>query len=130
MACEADVIPIVLDGDGRALDVGRGARLATEAQRQALRAMHRTCIAPNCEVPFDDCRIHHIVPWEQGGATDLSNLAPLCESVKHHHQVHEGGWTLTMTPDRVATWFRPDGTVHQTGSTVDRAPGGIRSLAA
>ena len=130
MACEAEVIPIVLDGDGRALDVGRGARLATEAQRQALRAMHRTCIAPNCEVPFDDCRIHHVVPWEQGGATELSNLAPLCESVKHHHQVHEGGWRLTMTSDRVATWIRPDGTIDQTGSTVDRAPGGVRSRAA
>jgi hypothetical protein len=46
MACEAEIIPVVLDGDGRALDVGRGARLATEAQRQALRAMYRTCIEP------------------------------------------------------------------------------------
>jgi hypothetical protein len=91
MACEAEIIPIVLGGDGRALDIGRGARLATEPQRQALRAMHRTCIHPGCQVPFDDCRIHHIVPWERGGTTDLSNLAPLCESRKHHHDVHEGG---------------------------------------
>ena len=115
MACEAEIIPIVLGGDGRALDIGRAARLATEAQRQALRAMHRTCIQPDCQVPFDECRIHHIVPWEHGGRTDLSNLAPLCESCKHHHDVHEGGWTLTMTPDRVATWTRPDGTIYWTG---------------
>jgi hypothetical protein len=125
MACEAEIIPIVLDGNGRALDVGRGARLATEAQRQALRAMHRTCIAPTCDVAFDDCRIHHIVPWEQGGTTDLSNLAPLCETCKHHHLVHEGGWRLTMTPDRIATWIRPDGTVDHVGPTVDRAPRGV-----
>ena len=120
----------MLDGDGRALDVGRGARLATDAQRQALRAMHRTCIEPNCTVPFDDCRIQHIIPWEQGGTTDVSNMAPLCESAKHHHPVHEGGWTLRMTPERVATWIRPDGTVYWTGSTVDRAPNGLARPAA
>ena len=122
MACEAEIIPIVLNGKGQALDVGRGARLATEPQRQALRVMHRTCIHPDCQVPFDDCRIHHIIPWELGGSTDLSNLAPLCESRKHHHDVHEGGWRLTMTPDRVATWTRPDGTTYWTGSTIDRHP--------
>jgi hypothetical protein len=125
MACEAEIIPVVLGGDGRALDIGRAARLATEAQRQALRGMHRTCIHPDCQVPFDECRIHHIVPWDKGGRTDLSNLAPLCESRKHHHDVHEGGWTLTMTPDRTATWTRPDGTTYWTGSTIDRAPNGI-----
>jgi hypothetical protein len=74
--------------------------------------------------------MHHIVPWEREGATDLSNLAPLCESGKHHQQVHEGGWTLTMTPDRVATWIRPDGTVYWTGSTIDRAPNGVARPAA
>jgi hypothetical protein len=127
LACEAELIPLVLDGDGRALDVGRGSRLATEAQRQALRAMHTSCIHPDCDVPFDECRIHHVVPWEQGGRSELDNLAPLCESRKHHHLVHEGGWTLTMRPDRVATFTRPDGTTYWTGSTIDRAPHGVRS---
>ena len=58
--------------------------------------MHRSCIHPDCDIAFDECRIHHIIPWEHGGTTDLANLAPLCESRKHHHDVHEGGWTLTM----------------------------------
>ena len=66
LACRAELIPIVLDGHGRALDVGRGARLATPAQRLALRAMHQTCIHPNCDVAFDDCRIHHIDPLGAG----------------------------------------------------------------
>jgi hypothetical protein len=39
--------------------------------------------------------------------------------------VHEGGWTLTITPDRIATWTRPDRTVFHTGSTIDRAPDGV-----
>jgi hypothetical protein len=85
--------------------------------------MHRTCIGPTCSVPFEDCQIHHVVPWEQGGLTNLANLAPLCTN--DHHLVHEGGWTLTFTADRVATWTRPDGSVFHTGSTVDRAPNGV-----
>jgi len=53
------------------------------------------------------------------GPSDLDNLLPLCEN--HHHLVHEGGWTLTMTPDRVATWTRPDGTHWKAVNTADRA---------
>ena len=51
--------------------------------------------------------------WFDGGRTNLAELAPLCEP--HHHLVHEGGWTLTLTPDRIATWTRPDGTIYWTG---------------
>jgi HNH endonuclease/Domain of unknown function (DUF222) len=123
LACEADIIPVVLGSHGEALAVGRTQRLATPAQRAALGAMHRTCIGATCTVPFDACQIHHVIPWEQGGATDLSNLVPLCS--RDHHLVHEGGWTLTMTPERVATWTRPDGTTVHTGTTIDRAPHGV-----
>ena len=48
---------------------------------------------------------------------------------KHHDDVHEGGWTLTMTPDRIATWTRPDGTTYWTGTTIDRAPNGLTRAA-
>jgi hypothetical protein len=123
LACEAEIIPVVLNGRGEALAVGRGQRLATPAQRAALRAMHRTCIGPNCTVPFDACQIHHVIPWEHGGKTELANLAPLCS--REHHLVHEGGWTLSITPERIATWTRPDGSIHDTGSTIDRAPNGV-----
>ncbi len=123
LACQADVIPVVLNTRGEALAVGRSQRLATPAQRAALRAMHRTCIGATCTVPFEACQVHHVIPWEEGGATDLSNLAPLC--TEHHHLAHEGGWTLTLTPDRIATWTRPDGTVHHAGNTIDRAPNSV-----
>jgi hypothetical protein len=123
LACEADIIPVVLGSRGEALAVGRTQRLATPAQRAALAAMHRTCIGATCTVPFEACHMHHVIPWEHGGATDLSNLVPLCS--REHHLVHEGGWTLTMTPERIATWTRPDGTTSHTGTTIDRAPHGI-----
>lgn len=118
MACEAAIIPVVLDGAGVVLDQGRAKRLATPEQRLALSAMQATCSHPDCTVTIDDCRIHHVDPWGLGGRTDLDALAPLCEP--HHHLVHEGGWILTVTPDRTATWRRPDGRTYWTGSLNDR----------
>jgi hypothetical protein len=118
LACDADIIPIVLDGRGVVLDQGRAKRLATSDQRTALEAMHRTCSHPDCTVTIDDCRIHHLDPWQHGGRTDLDRLAPLCEH--HHHLVHEGGWGFDLTHDRHATWTRPDGTLHWSGPINDR----------
>jgi hypothetical protein len=118
LGCEADIIPLVLGGAGETLDVGRQQRLATRAQRRALRAMYRTCAHPGCQVAFDHCRIHHATWWDHHGPTDLANLIPLCS--EHHHLVHEGGWTLTLHPDRTIALHRPDATLFFEGSTVDR----------
>lgn len=97
LACDADIIPVVLNGSGVALDVGRAKRLATAHQRRALAARYETCAIPGCAVLFHRCEPHHLRPWESGGGTDLSNLLPLC--VRHHHAVHEGGWKLEVDPD-------------------------------
>ena len=45
--------------------------------------------------------------------TDLDNLLPLC--TRHHHDVHDGGWQLKLTPDRHLTITYPDGTTNHTG---------------
>jgi hypothetical protein len=118
MACEADLIPVVLDGKGVVLDEGRAKRLATREQRMAIQAMQSTCSYPDCRVSIDECRIHHLDPWARGGRTDIDRMAPACET--HHHLVHEGGWRLEMTPDRMATWIRPDGVIAWRGSLLDR----------
>lgn len=120
MACDAKLLPTVLNGRGVVLDQGRAKRLATVEQRAAIEAMQSTCSHPDCTVSVDDCRVHQIVPWQRGGPTDLDNLAPLCEP--HHHLVHEGGWSMTMTSDRVATWTQPDGHEYWSGSVIDRTP--------
>jgi hypothetical protein len=80
-----------------------------------LRAMYRTCAHPHCDTGFDWCDIHHITPWEHGGATDLHNLLPLCS--RHHHLVHEGGWQLAMDDQRTVRFRSPDGTI-----TIDGPP--------
>ena len=101
IACDLGIIPIVLGGDSQPLDVGRERRLATRAQRMALRAQYPTCaMDETCNVPFDDCQIHHVDPFSQGGRTDLHRMCPGCDT--HHHLIHEGGWTLTRNPS--GTW--------------------------
>lgn len=121
LCCDAEIIPMMLGTDGVPLDAGRSVRTANRQQRRALRAMYRTCAHPDCTVPFSACKAHHIRWWWRHlGPTDLDNLIPLCE--RHHHLVHEGGWGLIMTPDRVATWTRPDGTIAHHGPSIDRTP--------
>jgi hypothetical protein len=118
LACDAGILPVVLGGDGIPLDVGRTRRLATREQRRALATMYATCAMPACDVRFERCRIHHLDPWLPTGPTDLDNLIPVCG--RHHHQIHDGGWTLTMTPDRVITLRDPGGTIVHHGDTCDR----------
>ena len=118
LCCDANIHAILLDDNGEALNVGRERRTATRAQRRALRAMQRTCAHPHCTISFDNCRIHHIVWWRNLGNTNIDNMLALCE--QHHHLVHEGRWTLTMTTRRIATWTRPDGTHWHTGPTTNR----------
>jgi hypothetical protein len=113
LAHDADVSVVVLRGGivvhapGQ-LDLGRSTRLASRAQRRALRARHRTCVVPGCTVRFDDCEVHHVMWWRHGGRTDLSNLAPLC--IRHHQRVHEHGWRLVADSRGGHRVVLPDGT--------------------
>ena len=97
LACDADIVPVVLNGKGVPIDVGRAKRLATAHQRRALGAFYDSCALPECQVKFAHCEPHHIHYWENGGNTDLSKLVPLCS--RHHHAAHEGGWKLRLDPD-------------------------------
>ena len=100
---------MIVDTDGVVLNAGRTIRHANRAQRRALRAMYRCCAFGDCDIAFDRCEIHHLVPWELGGPTDLHNLLPLCS--RHHHTVHEAGWQLHLDTDRTLTITQPDGTL-------------------
>jgi hypothetical protein len=74
LACLADVSVLAVDRHGVVLNHGRTRRLATRAQRRALRVMYTTCAVPGCTVTFDRCEPHHVVWFRNGGATDLDNL--------------------------------------------------------
>lgn len=89
------------------LDLGRSTRLANQAQRRVLRARHRTCVVPGCQVPFERCDIHHVRWWRHGGATNLDNLAPVCG--RHHDRVHHDGWVLRIDAHGMVTVILPNG---------------------
>ncbi len=104
LACDANLIPIVLGGPSARLDVGRSTRTATPSQKAAARALHGTCAISNCDVAFEHCQMHHVTWWRHGGQSNLDNLIPLCS--KHHHLVHDHGWDLRVDQQRRATLHR------------------------
>ena len=98
LACDADLLPIVLGGDGEILDVGQEQRLVTPAIRAALTVRDRGCIFPGCDRLPVDCEAHHRQPWQAGGPTSLENLVLLC---RHHHRVVE---PAKNPADRARQW--------------------------
>ena len=112
MACNAAIIPTVLNSAGVVLDQGRTIRLANRNQRRALRAMYETCAMPDCTVTSKYCEPHHIVWWQHNGTSDLHNLLPLCS--KHHHNIHQHGWKIVMATDRSLTITHPNGNIQTT----------------
>ncbi len=78
LACDADIIPIVLGRDSVPLDMGRAYRHVRTDQRKALIARDMGCAYPNCGAPASWCDAHHIIHWAHGGPTDLNNLVLLC----------------------------------------------------
>ena len=113
IACDTQVIPVVMGGPGEVLDVGRAKRTIPPAIRRALIARDQRCVWPGCDRAPIHCEGHHIEHWLDEGPTSLANLALLCHS--HHQRLHEynlvlhpptapappgEGWTVTPAPPR------------------------------
>ena len=94
LACDADIIPIVLNGESVPLDVGRTRRLVKPAQRKALVARDRGCAYPGCPLAARWCDAHHVTHWVDGGKTDLANMVLLCR--RHHRILHHSAWEITF----------------------------------
>ena len=122
LACDADIIPVLLGGAGQVLDIGRAARVFPPHLRKALTARDQGCAFPQCTIPAPWCEAHHIDYWSRGGSTGTDNGTLLCSH--HHHLIHKEQWTIRMrsgipwfippphldparTPRR-NTYFRPD----------------------
>lgn len=104
-ACTADLIPVVLGGPSRPMDVGRRERLATKAIRAAAILRDGGCTFPGCDRPPGFCETHHVQPWWAGGQTSLANSALLCS--RHHQVVHRQGYTAEVRPNKVQWDLRP-----------------------
>ena len=112
LACDADIIPVVLGSKSEVLDVGQPHRLFTKGLRTALVARDRGCAFPHCETPAAACEAHHIIPWHQGGETKLSNGVLLCP---WHHRLVEpdpqqsehSQWRVFLDDETGRPWFTP-----------------------
>ncbi|MFF5202459.1 DUF222 domain-containing protein [Micromonospora parva] len=111
LACDAAILPAVLDGSGQTLDVGRQRRLVTGPLRRALVLRDRGCAFPGCDRPPRWCDAHHIRHWADGGSTSLANSVLLC--AHHHRHLHHGDWTVRLGGDGhpefvPPAWLDPD----------------------
>ena len=86
LACEAGLVPMVLNSHSVVLDQGRRTRFHTSAQRLALAVTQRHCQSGGCDTPVAMCHVHHPTPWTRGGTTSLANAQLLCP--RHHRLIH------------------------------------------
>ena len=93
LAADAKILPAIFNSDWSQLALGR-VRSASEAQRIILAIRDGGCIA--CATHSEHCHAHHIDHFEDGGHTDIPNLANLCEPChRDHHQRH---WPIETPP--------------------------------
>ena len=116
LMCDSSISRVVFSSSGEVMDVGREKRLFTPAQARAVVARDRTCRYPGCSDTVAHGQIHHALPWQEGGRTDLANAVLLCW---HHHSLvhremvtishHDGGF-LFSGKDGAVIGVRRNGT--------------------
>ena len=101
MACDSNVMRVILDAPSTVIDVGRSRRGVGGGLRKAMTVRDRHCQWPGCERPASMCDGHHLVHWVDGGENNLDNCILLCK--RHHRMVHEGGWQMIRVDGRIMT---------------------------
>ena len=96
---------------GRPVTSGNTRRRPDAKTARTVRAAHQTCVFPGCRVPAANCDLDHMQPRSEDGATDPSNLVPLC---RHDHRIrHTTGWTHEPETDHHG-WISPLGHRYRT----------------
>ena len=105
LACDAEVVPVLVGADGSPLDVGRTVYAFPTLIRRAILARDRGCTFPTCTRPVGWCQAHHLTAYSAGGSTSERNGTALCGY--HHRLVHRQGWRGELIGAQV-TWHPPD----------------------
>jgi hypothetical protein len=95
LACEAGIIPAVLDGDSQVLDLGRTRRFHDRYQRIKATIEQRGCAVQGCDYPPGMCHMHHPIAWSRGGGTNRDAIM-ICPG--HHTRAHDPAYTMTKLP--------------------------------
>lgn len=107
-----------------AVNLYRTERFANAKQRDLARMTLTTCPVPGCRHGSDNCEIHHIEAWSQGGETNMVNLVPVCRyhnRTNHDDPAHDNTRGGIQRIDGVPVWVSPYGypkenTIHQYGA--------------
>jgi hypothetical protein len=91
LTCDA-TCEVWFERQGEVIGCGRSTRTVSRRLRRALEHRHPACAVPGCAATRG-LHAHHIQHWEDGGATELSNLVLLCP---YHHRLHHRG-IITIT---------------------------------
>jgi hypothetical protein len=105
MACDAQLIPAVLGGQGQVLDLGTARRLFTGPVRRALILRDGGCAFPGCDRHARWCQAHHLTGWADGGPTSVDNGVLVCHF--HHRVIHQGDWSVRLGHDRRPEFLPP-----------------------
>ena len=108
LGCDARTRVVHHDHNGMAVSVGRSLRIVPDRTRLVVEHRDGGCRVPGCGATrWLQC--HHIVHWEDGGATDTANLLAMCSY--HHGLHHRGRLGITGNADAPATvptpWSSP-----------------------
>jgi hypothetical protein len=110
LACDAQLIPVVLGANGEPLDVGRASYPVTQAIWRALVARDGGCSFDACGRPPEWTEAHHLIHWVDSGDTSLENCALFCDH--HHRRVHHDGWDAELVNGVIHVipppWIDPD----------------------
>jgi hypothetical protein len=116
LICAGGMQKLIIGEDGEVLHLGGKERFFSPTQRRAIAARDETCIIPGCTIPARWCEIHHVIPWQHYGKTDIDNGVLLCWY--HHHSIDTSGWQIRMVnghPEVMApAWLGGTGQWHRT----------------
>ncbi|GAA5227283.1 HNH endonuclease signature motif containing protein [Paeniglutamicibacter antarcticus] len=88
LLCNGEFLPVVFNGKGKVLDLGRISRRFPAHMKRAVLARDGGCLVPGCTVPPEHVEFHHREAWSLGGGTSVKNCLPAC--TYHHHMIHLG----------------------------------------
>jgi Domain of unknown function (DUF222) len=92
VAARSELFAAIRGADGEILNFGRSKRFASAFQNLALTVRDMGCVYPGCDGHWSMTDAHHVHEFENGGLTDLVNLARVCEP--HHSYLHLNGLRL------------------------------------
>lgn len=109
LGCDAALHRVVMAGRSAVLDYGASTRSIPAPLWNALVVRDEHCRFPGCDRPAHWCEGHHVRWFSHGGPTAIANVVLLCS--RHHHRLHQGGWSARLGPDATFEVTDPAGTM-------------------